>query len=150
MRQVGHLMPISTVRSRTVEGAKLLGTLFQLCAPKCAICWSSFAGLWNATWFVAQTTNPWWVFFASLTAAVSLGVSFINAYRHRRYAAFALTTVAWLLLACGWLVGTSSTRYLGACLMLVSIAIGRQSARCGAALQTSSTPLGGCQKRAPT
>lgn len=127
-------MCLSTARSRTVDGAKLLGTLLQLCAPKCAICWSSVAGLWNAWnagWFVAQTTHPWWICLASLAALVSSGAGFINAYRHRRYTAFALATVAWLLLACSWLVGTSFIRYAGAGLMLASIVIGRRSSRCG-------------------
>jgi hypothetical protein len=124
---------LSTVGGQTVEGAKLLGTLLQLCAPKCAICWSSLAGWWNAGWFAMQTTNPWWLLFASLTAAVFLGVGFINAYRHRRYAAFAFATLAWLLLACSWLLGTSFIRYTGVAFLMASVAIDRRSSRCGSA-----------------
>jgi hypothetical protein len=122
-------MRLSTVRGRTVDGAKFLGTLLQLGAPKCAICWTSFAGLWNAGWFVARTTNPWWLFFACMTAAVSLGAGFISAWRRRRYAAFALAAGAWLLLACSWLLGATFTRYAGVAFLMTSIAIDRRPMR---------------------
>jgi hypothetical protein len=112
------------------DGAKLVGTLLQLAAPKCVICWTSIAGLWNAGWFVARTTNPWWLFLASAAAAVSLGAGFISACRRRQFAAFALAVLAWLLLASSWILGTDFTRYAGIAVLLTSIAIDRRPKCC--------------------
>lgn len=119
----------SAIRGRVADGGKVFGLLLQLGAPKCAICWTSYAGLLNAGWFVARTTNPWWLFLAGLMAAVSLGAGFRRARRRRQYTPLALAAAAWLLLACGWLLGASFARYAGAAVLMTSMGIDRLSSR---------------------
>jgi len=121
-------------RLRRVAGAgiKVAGIVLQIGAPKCAICWTTYAGLINAGWFAVQSANPFWLAFATLTSIMSLVAGLQRALKTRRYAGFLGTTLAWALLVAGWLLDLALVRYAGFALLLISYATGlfaRQTSR---------------------
>ena len=113
-----------TVRSRrgVRAVAEVSGIVLQIAAPKCAICWTTYAGLVNASWFVAETVNPVWLTFATLTLILSLGVGVRRAWQTRRIAPIMGTATAWVLLVVGWFADVSPVRYAGFALLLVCYA----------------------------
>jgi hypothetical protein len=115
--------------SRTVRstgGARAVvdvsGIVLQIAAPKCAICWTTYAGLVNASWFAAETVNPLWLTFATLTLILSLIVGLQRALQTRRIAPIMGIATAWVLLVAGWFVGMSPVRHAGFALLFVCYA----------------------------
>jgi hypothetical protein len=98
------------------------GIVLQIAAPKCAICWTTYAGLVNASWFAAETVNPLWLTFATLTLILSLIVGVQRALQTRRIAPIMGIATAWVLLVAGWFVGMSPVRYAGFTLLFVCYA----------------------------
>ncbi|MFX1676396.1 hypothetical protein PWR63_29775 [Paraburkholderia sp. A2WS-5] len=85
----------------------------QIVAPKCAICWTTYAGLFGASWFAATRYNPVW-FAATLgAAAVVLTLAWHETRRTRQYAAALASLPGWVLLLFGAFVGFASVRWAG-------------------------------------
>lgn len=117
--------PAMRLRRGAEAGVKVASIVLQIGAPKCAICWTTYAGLINAGWFVARNANPLWLAFATLTLILSLAAGLQRALQTRRYVALLGTTVAWVLLVAGWLTDVPPVRYAGFALLSVSYAIDR-------------------------
>lgn len=115
-----------TVRFRRSAGAgvEVAGIVLQIAAPKCAICWATYAGLVNASWFAAENVNPLWLACATLTLILSLAAGLQRALQTRRFTALLGTTVAWVLLVAGWLTDIAPVRCAGFGLLSTSYAIG--------------------------
>jgi hypothetical protein len=113
-------------------GIKVAGIALQIGAPKCAICWSTYAGLINAGWSAAQSANPLWLAFAALTMMISLAAGLRRALETHRYVALLATTVAWILLVAGWFTGLPLVKYAGFALFSISYAIDRFGRKTGA------------------
>ncbi|WP_232515159.1 hypothetical protein [Burkholderia ambifaria] len=99
-----------------------IGVALQIAAPKCAICWTTYAGLLNAGWFAATQLSPLWFAASLLTILVTLYVTVRDAWRTRRCAAAGCTVLAWLLLIAGWFVGLSAIRIAGFALLSAAAA----------------------------
>lgn len=85
----------------------------QIVAPKCAICWTTYAGLFGASWFAATRYNPVW-FVATLCAAiVLLTLAWREARRAHHYAAVCAILTGWLLMFFGAFVGVPWVRWAG-------------------------------------
>jgi len=108
--------------SRLQRGAKMSTSAamlaLQIATPKCALCWSTYAGLINASWFAATAFNPTWMILTVLTATLSLGLNLYGAWRTRRYASLLLTIVAWSCFAISWIVGSIMAGYAGIALLI--------------------------------
>src|ERR1700738_2386410 len=57
---------------RIAESGIKCGVVLQIGAPKCAVCWTTYAGLINVGWLAAESANPLWLAFATLTLIISL------------------------------------------------------------------------------
>jgi hypothetical protein len=110
----------SRLRRIVETGIKVCGVTLQIGAPKCAVCWTTYAGLFNAGWFAAKSASPLWLAFATLTLIVSLAAGLQRALQTRRYVALLATTVAWILLVAGWFAGLPAIRYAGFALLSIS------------------------------
>ncbi|RQS16011.1 hypothetical protein DIE07_00485 [Burkholderia sp. Bp9002] len=96
-----------------------IGVVLQIGAPKCAICWTTYAGLLNAGWFAATQFSPLWFATSLLTILVTLYVTVRDALRTRRCAAAGCAVLAWLLLIAGWFAGASAVRIAGFALLAI-------------------------------
>ena len=112
---------------RSLRGARTVveisGIALQIAAPKCAICWTTYAGLVNASWFAVETVNPLWLTFATLTLILSLIVGVQRALQTRRIAPIMGIATAWVLLLAGWFADVSPVRYAGFALLSICYAI---------------------------
>jgi hypothetical protein len=115
----------SRLRRIAETGIKVAGIVFQIGAPKCAVCWTTYAGLINAGWFSVESANPLWLALATLTLIVSLAAGLRRALQTGRYVALLGTTAAWVLLVAGWFMDLPPVRYAGFALLLISYAIDR-------------------------
>lgn len=129
----------SRLRRLAETGIKVCGVALQIGAPKCAVCWTTYAGLINVGWFAAESANPLWLAFATLTLIISLAAGLQKALRARRYVALLATTVAWILLVAGWFTGLQAVRYAGFALLLISFVSDRFARRISS---TSTTTTG--------
>jgi hypothetical protein len=99
---------------------KVAGMVLQIGAPKCALCWTTYAGLVNAGWFAATRLNPVWLTSSILISMLTLAIMFRQAFRARAYVTVLGAALAWLLLIVGWLVDFPTVRYTGLILLLIS------------------------------
>ncbi len=106
---------MSSIRVRPgIEAVSRFASVgLQVFAPKCALCWTTYAGLVNASWFVATNVHPVWASLAALTSTLSVCVSLRAARRTRHHQAWLWTTAAWSCLVVGWLLDCLPVRYLG-------------------------------------
>jgi len=101
---------------------KVAGIVLQIGAPKCAVCWTTYAGLVNAGWFAATRLNPVWLTSSIVISMLTLAIMFRQALRARAYVTVLGAAVAWLLLIAGWFVDFPIARYAGLTLLLISFA----------------------------
>ena len=95
------------------RGLGLTVFALQIVAPKCAICWTTYAGLFGASWFAATRYNPLW-FTATLCATiVVLSLTWREARRAHQYAAACAILPGWLLMLSGAFVGVAWVRWVG-------------------------------------
>lgn len=120
----GVAVPPDSTRQRAKISTSAAMLMLQIAAPKCALCWSTYAGLINASWFVMTALNPAWTILMALTATVSIGVSLSNAWRTKCYASLLLTCVAWSCLIVSWMIGSAWIAYTGIALLLCFCARG--------------------------
>jgi hypothetical protein len=128
----------SRLRRIAETGVKVCGVILQIGAPKCAVCWTTYAGLFNAGWFAAENASPLWLALATLTLIVSLAAGLQRALQTRRYVALLATTVAWILLVAGWFTGLPAIRYAGFALLSISFVSDRFARRISCASKTTS------------
>jgi hypothetical protein len=110
------------VRRGAEAGIKAAGIVLQIGAPKCAICWTTYAGLLNASWFAVTNVNPLWLATSALVSILTLSVALRRTWQTRRYATVLCATVAWLLLIAGWCIDVPPVRYAGIALLSISFA----------------------------
>jgi len=103
-------------------GIKAAGIVLQIAAPKCAICWTTYAGLLNASWFAVTNFNPLWFASSALVSILTLTVALQKTWRTRRYGTVLCATVAWLLFIAGWCIDLPPVRYAGIALLSMSFA----------------------------
>lgn len=109
---------------RTVSRA-LRSAVFalQIVAPKCAICWTTYAGLFGASWFAATRYNPVW-FAAILCATFALLLrTWREARRARQYATALAMLPGGLLMLVGAFVGFAPLRWAGALWLVIAVAM---------------------------
>ncbi|WP_322048069.1 hypothetical protein [Paraburkholderia sp. J67] len=85
----------------------------QIVAPKCAICWTTYAGLFGASWFAATRYNPVWFAATLCVMFVVLSLTWREARRTRQYAAAFAILAGWLLMLFGAFVGVAGVRWVG-------------------------------------
>jgi hypothetical protein len=129
----------SPLRRIAETGINVCGVILQIGAPKCAVCWTTYAGLINVGWFAAESANPLWLAFGTLTLIISLAAGLQRALQTRRYVALLATTVAWILLVAGWFTGLQAIRYAGFALLSISFVSDRFARRISG---TSTTTAG--------
>jgi hypothetical protein len=121
---------IANRRRRYAEmGAKAAGLMLQMLAPKCAFCWTTYAGLLNMGWFAATQLHPVWLIASISVLIVTLALMFRQARRTRRYGGPLCTVAAVLLMATAWITGIERIRYAGPILLLASFVVERLSPR---------------------
>lgn len=112
-RVLNARMPSIRVRPGLETAARLAAVGLQIFAPKCALCWTTYAGLFDAGWFVATNVHPIWASLAALSSALAVGISLLAARRTRRYRAGLWTAASWSFLTAGWLLDSLPVRCLG-------------------------------------
>jgi hypothetical protein len=105
--------PPIRMRPGIETAARLAAIGLQIFAPKCALCWTTYAGLFNAGWFVATNIHPIWASLAALSSTLALCISLLAARRTRRYRAWLWTAASWSFLITGWLLDCLPVRCLG-------------------------------------
>jgi hypothetical protein len=105
--------PPICVRPGIGAAARFAAVGLQIFAPKCALCWTTYAGLFNAGWFVATNLHPIWSSLAALTSTLAVCISLLAARRTRHYRAWVWTAAAWSFLIAGWLLDCLPVRCLG-------------------------------------
>jgi hypothetical protein len=99
------------------RGLQLAAIALQVAAPKCAVCWTTYAGLLDASWFAATRFNPVW-FAAMLCIALLMFVMHVHsAWRTRRYGIALLTLSGWGLVIGGSLIGVIAIRVAGVAIL---------------------------------
>ncbi|RAR50758.1 hypothetical protein C7401_14074 [Paraburkholderia unamae] len=99
----------------------------QIAAPKCAICWTTYAGLFGASWFAATRDNGLWFGTALSLMFVAAFLSWREARRTRRFAAACASLPGWLLMLAGAFVGIDCIRWAGVAWLGVALALSRWS-----------------------
>jgi hypothetical protein len=105
--------PPIRVRHGIGAAARFAAVGLQIFAPKCALCWTTYAGLFNAGWFVATNLHPIWSSLAALTSTLAVCISLLAARRTRRYRAWLWAAASWSFLIAGWLLDSLPVRCLG-------------------------------------
>jgi hypothetical protein len=106
------------MRRHAEAAAKAAGIALQLAAPKCAICWTTYAGLLNASWFSVTSANPKWLALSMLSITLALMLAIRTAWRTQRSTPLACAAAAWLLVVAGWLSDMAPLKYAGLALLL--------------------------------
>ena len=104
-------------------GTDTVTVILQLLAPKCAICWSTYAGLLNAGWLTLTTAKPHWLVFSLVSCLLAMSLSIRDAWRTRRVWPLVATVTAWLLFGAGWFTNEPSLRYAGFTVLLARTAM---------------------------
>jgi hypothetical protein len=120
--------------------ARLAAVGLQIFAPKCALCWTTYAGLFNAGWFVATNIHPVWASLAALSSTLALCISLLAARRTRRYRAWLWTAASWSFLIGGWLLDCLPVRCLGFALLAARFTYAGLTRRARARTSTRSVP----------
>ena len=139
-RGLDACMPPIRMRPGIESAAKLAAVGLQIFAPKCALCWTTYAGLFTAGWFVATNIHPVWASLAALSSTLALCISLLAARRTRRYRAWLWTAASWSFLIAGWLLDSLPVRCLGFGLLAASFAYARLTRRVRARTSTGSVP----------
>jgi hypothetical protein len=121
--------------------ARLAAVGLQIFAPKRALCWTTYAGLFNAGWFVATNIHPVWASLAALSSTLAMCISLLAARRTRRYRAWLWMAASWPFLIAGWLLDCLSVRWLGFGLLAASFAYAGLPAECAPAGQRGRCPV---------
>lgn len=95
------------------HGLRIAVLALQIMAPKCAVCWTSYAGLLGASWFAASRYNPGWYAAALCVTAMSLWLAWREARRTRHYVAACAIVPGWLLMLVGAFIGIDGIRWSG-------------------------------------
>lgn len=133
-------MPPIRMRPGIGTAARLAAVGLQIFAPKCALCWTAYAGLVNASWFVATNIHPIWASLAALSSTLAVCISLLAARRTRRYRAWLWTAASWSLLIAGWLLDCFPVRCLGFGLLAASFTYAGLTRRVRARTSTGSAP----------
>lgn len=104
-------------------GTDAVSVTIQIFAPKCTICWTTYAGLLNAGWLTLTTTEPHWLVLLLLSYPAAMLLSILDAWHTRRVWPVAATSIAWLLLVASWFANEPSLRYAGLAILLARTAM---------------------------
>jgi hypothetical protein len=120
----------SRLASGLRTGTDSATVILQLLAPKCAICWSTYAGLLNAGWLTVTTTKPHWFVLSLISCLGAMSISGWDAWRARRVWPVLAAVAAWILLTAGWFADEPSLRYAGFTVLLARTAMIYTRSRC--------------------
>ena len=120
----------SRTASRLRTGTDAATVVLQLLAPKCAICWTTYAGLINAGWLTVSTAKPDWLVLSVISWLAAMSISAYDAWRTRRIWPVLVAAAAWLLLTAGWLANEPALRYTGITVLLARAAMIYTRSRC--------------------